>query len=93
MKRVFAILVVVAFLLTGFSICFADVWVDGYYRSDGTYVKGHWRSDPDGDPSNNWSTKGNENPYTGKKGYKNPYRSSDPYNPYAPKRSRRRRSH
>jgi hypothetical protein len=20
------------------------VWVDGYYRKDGTYVRGHWRS-------------------------------------------------
>ncbi|MGG2114149.1 hypothetical protein OCI51_25895 (plasmid) [Lysinibacillus capsici] len=28
-------------------------WVDGYTRSDGTYVKGHWRSNPDGITSNN----------------------------------------
>ncbi len=27
--------------------------VDGYYRGDGTYVKPHIRSNPDGDPSNN----------------------------------------
>lgn len=32
---------------------------EGYYRSDGTYVRGHYRSAPDGDPSNNYSRRGN----------------------------------
>lgn len=45
-----------------------DVWVNGYYRSDGTYVPGHYRTAPDGDASNNYSTHGNENPYTGEPG-------------------------
>lgn len=44
--------------------------VKGYYRSDGTYVAPHMRSAPDGDPSNNWSTRGNVNPYTGEEGTK-----------------------
>ena len=48
--------------------CHADVKVRGYTRKDGTYVKPHYRSDPDGIFSNNWSTKGNINPYTGKRG-------------------------
>lgn len=57
------------FILTiGLSIGYADVWIDGYYRRDGTYVKGHYRSSPDSSVSNNWSTKGNVNPYTGEKG-------------------------
>lgn len=43
----------------------ADVWVNGYTRSDGTYVQGHYRSSPDGNPYNNWSYPGNTNPYTG----------------------------
>jgi len=30
-------------------------WVNGYYRSDGTYVNGYWRTNPDGDPSNNFN--------------------------------------
>jgi hypothetical protein len=42
-----------------------DVFVEGYYRKDGTYVPPHYRSAPDGDPSNNWSSEGNVNPYTG----------------------------
>jgi hypothetical protein len=41
-----------------------SVSVRGYYRKDGTYVAPHHRSAPDGDFSNNWSTKGNINPYT-----------------------------
>lgn len=38
----------------------------GYTRKDGTYVRPHIRSNPDGDPLNNWSYPGNTNPYTGK---------------------------
>lgn len=48
----------------------ADVSVRGYYRKDGTYVKPHMRSNKDGNFYNNWSTVGNVNPYTGKRGTK-----------------------
>lgn len=47
-----------------------DVNVNGYYKSNGTYVQPHYRSNSDGDKSNNWSTRGNINPYTGKFGTK-----------------------
>jgi len=43
-----------------------DVKVRGYYRSDGTYVRPHYRSKPDGNPYNNWSYPNNINPYTGR---------------------------
>lgn len=43
----------------------AQVRVRGYYRKDGTYVRPHVRSSPDGNPYNNWSFPGNVNPYTG----------------------------
>lgn len=46
----------------------AQTYVRGYTKSDGTYVAPHYRSSPDGNFSNNWSTKGNINPYTGKLG-------------------------
>jgi len=52
------------------------VRVRGYYRKDGTYVQPHYRSAPDGSPYNNWSTKGNVNPYTGEEGRKDPVPSS-----------------
>lgn len=47
--------------------------VKGYYKKNGTYVSPHYRSKPDGSKGNNYSTKGNVNPYTGKKGYVSPY--------------------
>lgn len=45
-----------------------NVSVHGYTRKDGTYVAPHMRSRPDGNLSNNWTTLGNVNPYTGKPG-------------------------
>jgi len=51
---------------------FAQVKVKGYYRKAGTYVKPHYRSNPDGNPYNNWSYPGNTNPYTGKTATGNP---------------------
>ena len=44
------------------------VYVNGYTRSDGTQVRGHYRSAPDNSYDNNWSTEGNTNPYTGERG-------------------------
>lgn len=48
----------------------ADVYVEGYTRKDGTYVKGHYRSAPNNKTSDNFSSYGNVNPYTGKLGTK-----------------------
>lgn len=45
-----------------------SVHVEGHTTKNGTYVPPHERSRPDGNFSNNWSTKGNVNPYTGKEG-------------------------
>lgn len=45
-----------------------SVSVSGYHRKDGTYVKPHRRSAPYSNFNNNWSTKGNINPYTGEEG-------------------------
>lgn len=47
--------------------------VRGYYRSNGTYVAPHHATNRNGTKLDNWSTKGNVNPYTGKAGTKNPY--------------------
>lgn len=46
------------------------VHVKGYTRKDGTYVAPHTRSAPNHTRSDNWSTKGNVNPYTVKVGTK-----------------------
>lgn len=58
---------ILGYLLSGDST-FADTRVRGYYRSNGTYVMPHMRSSPNRTRSDNWSTKGNYNPYTGKPG-------------------------
>lgn len=59
-----------AFFVFNSLSAYADVHVHGYNRADGTYVKPHYHSDPDGNLDNNWSTKGNQNPYTGEFGTK-----------------------
>jgi len=64
-----------SFILFVSSAVAGDTYVKGYYRKDGTYVQPHYRSDPDGNQYNNWSTKGNTNPYTGQPGYNDPYDS------------------
>lgn len=46
----------------------ADQYVKGHTRSDGTYVAPHHRSSPNSVQYDNYSTKGNTNPYTGERG-------------------------
>ncbi|HVW50815.1 MAG TPA: hypothetical protein VHC91_10540 [Trinickia sp.] len=50
----------------------SDEQVSGYTRSNGTYVQPYHRTAPDSNPYNNYSTRGNLNPYTGRPGYKTP---------------------
>jgi hypothetical protein len=50
--------------------------VGGHIRRDGTYVPPHQRTNPNTNVYDNWSTKGNVNPYTGKAGTVDPYGSS-----------------
>ena len=50
------------------SISFADTYVRGYTKKDGTYVAPHFRSSPDNNIYNNYSSEGQTNPYTAKKG-------------------------
>lgn len=61
-----------------------DVDVRGYFRRDGTYVRPHYRSVPDGNPYNNWSYPGNVNPYTGKVASGNPETYLRHYYDHAP---------
>ena len=66
MKKLFFLLVF--FFATALSFAQSQVWVDGYTRSNGTYVQGHYRTAPDYTVNNNWTTVGNVNPHTGKAG-------------------------
>ena len=46
--------------------------VSGHIRKDGTYVAPHQRTIPNQTQRDNWSSKPNTNPYTGKAGAKEP---------------------
>jgi hypothetical protein len=48
------LLVIIVFLIQ-INFVYADVYVKSYIRKDGTRVRAHWRSDPDGIIENNWS--------------------------------------
>ncbi len=47
----------------------ADQYVQPYVRSDGTFVSGYMRSEPNAYKFDNYSSRGNTNPYTGNPGY------------------------
>jgi len=48
----------------------SDVHVHGYTKKNGTIVQPYYRSHENGTQKDNFSTKGNVNPYTGKVGTK-----------------------
>jgi len=48
----------------------ADTYVNGYIKKDGTYVNGYTRSSLNSTNTDNYSTQGNSNPYTGSQGTK-----------------------
>lgn len=62
-------------LLSISTLAFSDQYVRGYTRSDGTYVAPYTRSSPNNTVRDNFSYKGNSNPYTGETG-SNYYRNS-----------------
>lgn len=65
MRYVFCLLIA----LSSTSV-FADKHVKGYVRSNGTYVESYIRSNSNNTQTDNYSTEGNTNPYTGKAGTK-----------------------
>ncbi|WP_313632519.1 hypothetical protein [Massilia timonae] len=68
--KIKAILAVILMALTASAV--AQTHVRGYTKKDGTYVAPHYRSSPNSTRNDNYSTRGNVNPYTGKAGTKAP---------------------
>jgi hypothetical protein len=56
----------------GYSL-HSPVHVRTYIRHNGQYVSPHFRTAPNHTRLDNWSTRGNVNPYTGKIGTKAPF--------------------
>ncbi|WP_192885922.1 hypothetical protein [Xanthomonas campestris] len=75
-KAKVALAIVVA--LASASAC-AQTRVNGYHRADGTYVQPHYRSTANSTALDNYSTRGNVNPYTGKIGTVDPYKEQNTY--------------
>lgn len=72
MRRALCLVMLFVFLLS--SLCYAKtVRVRGGFTKSGTYRQPHHRTSPNKTKMDNWSTKGNTNPYTGKKGTVDPY--------------------
>jgi hypothetical protein len=47
-------------------------YVSPYTRGDGTYVDGHYQTNPNNTQLDNYGTRGNYNPYTGQIGTRSP---------------------
>jgi len=73
-----AVIAAATFAVAGQLGAQGDHYVEGHTDQNGTYVSGHWQTNPDGNPWNNWSTRGNYNPYTGKEGTVNPWATPVP---------------
>lgn len=80
MRQIFLLLLCLIFAATAES----QVRVKGYTKKDGTYVAPHYRSSPNRTKLDNYSTRGNVNPYTGKVGTVDPYATSNYESPPAP---------
>lgn len=74
MKKAIFSLILVTFVSLGLftaNTAQAAVRVKSYYKpSTGTYTNSYYRSSPNKSRYDNYSTKGNYNPYTGKTGTK-----------------------
>lgn len=75
------IVLAVALVALTATASFADEYVNGYMRQDGTYVQPHYRSEPNQYRNDNYSSQGNTNPYTGERGsQRNEYSTPPVYN-------------
>jgi len=81
MKTLNRVLFGVALLASISGAAFAQDLVRGYTRADGTYVAPYYRTAPDNTINNNYSTRGNVNPYTGAMGTRAPNPNQPLYMP------------
>lgn len=73
MKKILAI---TGIMMLGFAVNANAGYVRGYTKSNGTYVQPHYRTSPNSTRSDNYSSQGNYNPYSGQVGTVNPYKES-----------------
>jgi PBCV-specific basic adaptor domain len=76
MKKLFVIGLSIIFN----NYSFADDYVNGYFKKDGTYVNGHYKTSPNATNVDNYTTRPNVNPYTSNDGTKARDYSPEAYN-------------
>lgn len=69
MKNFIVSLILLTLLFTTAQTANALTRVRGYYRTNGTYVQPYYKTSPNTYKFDNYSSNGNYNPWTGKKGY------------------------
>lgn len=74
MKKVILVIAIIGSCFTTFAQ--GHKKIRGYSKSNGTYVQSHHRTNQNSTISDNWSTKPNVNPFTGKVGKKTYSRNS-----------------
>lgn len=65
---------------SSYGVNTTSTYVNGYTKSNGTYVQGHYRSSQNSTNHDNYSTSGNYNPYTGTTGSRAKDYSTGAYN-------------
>lgn len=70
MKKILTLLLLLTISLPVYSV--GNHPVRGYTKKNGTYVQPHRQTNPNHTQRDNWSSKENTNPYTGKQGTKEP---------------------
>ena len=69
MKKFLCMSIAIVMLLCAVSTAYSrDTYVRGHTRRDGTHVQPHYRTSPNSTRNDNYSTRGNINPYTGQHG-------------------------
>jgi hypothetical protein len=86
MKKIILLLTLTLVSFVAFSQ--TPQYVKGYYKSNGTYVSGYYRTVANNTVTDNYTTKGNINPYTGQKGTRTYYNSYNSRNSYSYRRRR-----
>ncbi len=72
MKQLFLCFLIFIFTAPAFAKSGGSHSVGGYTKKNGTYVQPHHSTNPNTTQRDNWSSRGNVNPYTGKHGTKVP---------------------
>ena len=72
-KQITLVLIILTLIFTAQS-AMALKYTKSYTKKNGTFVQGHYSSSPNKIKFDNYSSKGNSNPFTGKKGSVDPYK-------------------